>query len=86
MLNQILPESSMDPRTGVDPRGGSTSFQVLSDQNIQMRWTPGAHQASIKTAFLNNAQSHVSCNTDHTIQDGKTQTSSVQGLLQRDEK
>ena len=40
----------------------------------------------IKTVFLNNAQSFVSYDSDHIIQNGKQQTSIVQDLLQRDEK
>ena len=63
MLNQILPESSMGPRTGLDARSASSIY--------------------IKTAFLNFAQSFVSCDSDHIIQNGKKQTSIVQSLLQK---
>ena len=60
----------------------SISF-VLSAGDVDVR---DASSIYIKTAFFNLAQSFVYHNSDHMNQDGKTQTSSVQGLLQRDEK
>ena len=89
----------MGPRTDVDDDIASYFFletgfpftPAHSGQAAPALYRPqnaarGASSIYIKTAFMNSAQTHVSCNTDHTIQDGKKQASSVQGLLQRDEK
>ena len=57
----------------------SISF-VLSAGDVDVR---DASSIYIKTAFFNLAQSFVYHNSDHMNQDGKTQTSCMQSMLQK---
>ena len=53
---------------------------VLSTMGVDVRGTSSIY---IKTAFFNLAQSSVYHNSDHMNQDGKTQTSCMQSMLQK---